>query len=850
MTIPSKHITDAADVLIKQLGHHGINRVGGTKWWQWRRKGAELKADWIEMRGDYNARKKENDKGRRIMLYVHGGAYFFGSVDEHRYQLQRHARKLRARVFAPRYRLAPQFPFPCGLQDCMAAYMYLLTVQDPSEIILAGDSAGGGMVVSMMVMLRDQSLPLPAGAVLISPWVDPTHSFPSVAGANKYDYIPAHGFMQRPSSAWPPPNDDEIQDIAEKAVSTAAGEALPRKSTQKERKSIEEEAVRGFAVYQHSTDNRAARENPNNPADSSNPDPRVVNTIPGPGHQLPIELDGKLIVLKDQIQMYTTNQLLSHPLVCPVLTPSLGGLPPVLILTGGGEILRDEQIYLAHKMAYPHKYPPGDIYLEEYDPDRTQLNKYNSTNVQLQVWDDLCHVAPTLSFTRPAKFMYRSVAQFGAWALARAQNTSIEITDDDNVSVITSGSNSDDESSEPLQKPSKEMMETHVPINVGKAGDPLPAFKNHMIRQRVDRHGNVYPLAPASELPGCQIAPSDVGVIKAGPVRKWLAAKGEWDRRYAREKRRVQKQRVRDMARGGSEGFGSGEQAPPSAVAGSRKRYDEAELKKQKKSYGLMLWSMFGSKHDEHTIEREEELEKTETRQRSTSTTKPGQPNDAVDGVLEEKQGNGVQRITSPDASGLRSRSRRRTVTITDRGQTEGQEDRADDDSQARVEGDGTGFGTHNRKESNMTSNSSHLAPGYVPANYKNKNLDQLRDTDRGSVSTSAANADAQSVSNLSTKAVFAAPGLLSRERKPTNASNLSMLATGQEDEDALGMRSEVASTMRPDTPISTRSNERLQSHQVEERPDKLRSPSTIAVVRAPGVVGEVDGEEVAKARR
>ena len=46
-----------------------------------------------------------------------------------------------------RYRLAPQFPFPCGLLDCLAAYLYLLTVQHPSEIVLAGDSAGGGMLV-------------------------------------------------------------------------------------------------------------------------------------------------------------------------------------------------------------------------------------------------------------------------------------------------------------------------------------------------------------------------------------------------------------------------------------------------------------------------------------------------------------------------------------------------------------------------------------------------------------------------------------------------------------------------------------------------------------------------------
>lgn len=50
-------------------------------------------------------------------------------------------------MFVARYRLAPQFPFPCGLHDCLAAYLHLLTVQDPTTIILAGDSAGGGMVI-------------------------------------------------------------------------------------------------------------------------------------------------------------------------------------------------------------------------------------------------------------------------------------------------------------------------------------------------------------------------------------------------------------------------------------------------------------------------------------------------------------------------------------------------------------------------------------------------------------------------------------------------------------------------------------------------------------------------------
>ncbi len=797
-----------------------------------------MKADWIEMRGDYNIRKQYNDRGRRVMLYVHGGAYFFGSVDEHRYQMQRHARKLRARVFAPRYRLAPQFPFPCGLQDCLAAYLYLLTVQEPTDIILAGDSAGGGMVVSMLVILRDRGLPLPAGAVLISPWVDLTHSFPSVAGGNEYDYIPAHGFMQRPSPSWPPPNDDEIQVIAEGAVSQIAGDGLPRKSIQQERKSVEQEAVQGFAVYHRSADNEAARENPNNPADESRDDPRAGNTISGPGHQLSIELDGKLIVLKDQIQMYTTNQLLSHPLVSPVLQSSLGGLPPLLILTGGGEVLRDEQIYLAHKAANPDRYPPGDAYLDEHDPERAQLRKYKPTSVQLQVWDDLCHVAPTLSFTRPAKYMYRSVAQFGAWALARAQNTSIEITDDDDVSIISSGSETDSENTNSSDKILKIKVEENQAGQVGKAGDPLPAFKNHMIRQRVNRHGVIYPLAPLHELPGLQLPSKDVGVIKPGPVMKWLAAKQEWDKKYSREKRRVQKQRVKEMAMGGSEGFGAGEQAPPSAMAGRRHKFEQGEEKGKKKSYGLMLWSMFGSKHDEHTIQREESrTEDKPTNNRTTSVSKVENDN----AVERKTSTRNRSKSNSSEKDANRSGSRRRTTTVTDAGQTEGWDNGYHKAGLQEAQNNSDPMHAHNT--SNMTDNSL-LGPKYYPAKFKNKNLDHLKD-DGASVTTTTGG-DVESLRNASTTAVFAAPGLLSRERKATNASSLSnsqqLLGSG-EDGNVDGMRSEVASTMRPDTPVSTRSNERLQSHQ-EGQLEHLRSPSAVAVMQVPGVVGVVDEEE------
>lgn len=215
--IPEDHLSKAADLLIDQLGPEGLRKVGGSKWWQWRKPKSPLKAEWIEMKADYRERRKRGDPGNRVMLYVHGGAYYFGSIDMHRYQIQRHARKLKARALAPDYRLAPQFPFPCGLQDCLATYLWLISQQKPSTVILAGDSAGGGMVLSMLVVLRDRGIPLPAGAVLISPWCDLTHSFPSVAEDCPLDYIPPTGFHHKPSIAWPPPDEEELKEMSKLA---------------------------------------------------------------------------------------------------------------------------------------------------------------------------------------------------------------------------------------------------------------------------------------------------------------------------------------------------------------------------------------------------------------------------------------------------------------------------------------------------------------------------------------------------------------------------------------------------------------------------------------------------------
>lgn len=460
----------------------------------------------------------------------------------------------------------------------------------------------------MLVILRDRGFPLPAGAVLISPWVDLTHSFPSLTGDASLDYIPVHGFLQRPSKSWPPPNSEDMEQMAMHAVENFVGTNLPRNSSQEVRRQTLQEAVQGFSVDQNPR-NINPVENPNNPAGSPGAGSRPGDTIPGAGHDLSIMIDGKIIQIKDQIQMYTTNQMISHPLVSPILQPSLGGLPPLLILTGGGELLRDEQIYLAHKAAHPSKYPPGESYLDEYPEARDTVEKWKPTDVQLQVWDDLCHVAPTLSFTRPAKYMYRSVAQFSAWALARSQSASIQILDDDEVSVISSGSDAESDTSK--FQPSQKHSQTEGGVaqgqatnteQVGKAGNPLPPFKNHMIRQRVDRHGNIYPLGPAATLPGLQMPTNEIGVIKPGPVLRYIEALGKWNSKFAKEKRKVQNERVKNMAKG-FEGFGGDEVPPPSALAGRRGRNAPKQKEEKKgRSWAMSLWSTWGSSHDEKTV--------------------------------------------------------------------------------------------------------------------------------------------------------------------------------------------------------------------------------------------------------
>ncbi len=109
----------------------------------------------------------------RVILYLHGGGYVIGSINTHRAMVSRIARASNARALAIDYRLAPEHPFPAAVDDTIAAYKWLLAQgYKPGKIVIAGDSAGGGLTIAALLAIRDAGLPMPACSVPISPWTD------------------------------------------------------------------------------------------------------------------------------------------------------------------------------------------------------------------------------------------------------------------------------------------------------------------------------------------------------------------------------------------------------------------------------------------------------------------------------------------------------------------------------------------------------------------------------------------------------------------------------------------------------------------------------------------------------
>jgi monoterpene epsilon-lactone hydrolase len=123
-----------------------------------------------------------------VVYYLHGGGYTIGSITSHRLLISRISRATGARALAVNYRLAPENPYPAGLEDALAGYRWLIaTGIEPSRITIGGDSAGGGLTLATLLALRDAGDPLPAAAILISPWTDLTSSGESIESRAELD---------------------------------------------------------------------------------------------------------------------------------------------------------------------------------------------------------------------------------------------------------------------------------------------------------------------------------------------------------------------------------------------------------------------------------------------------------------------------------------------------------------------------------------------------------------------------------------------------------------------------------------------------------------------------------------
>jgi epsilon-lactone hydrolase len=125
---------------------------------------AGLKSEWV---------KPAAGRNNAVLFYTHGGGYVSGSCSDHRSFVAKFVKGSGIPALLYEYRLAPEHPYPAAIEDTLAAYRWLLAEGvSASNIIIVGESAGGGLCLATLLALRDQGIPLPSGAVALSPWTD------------------------------------------------------------------------------------------------------------------------------------------------------------------------------------------------------------------------------------------------------------------------------------------------------------------------------------------------------------------------------------------------------------------------------------------------------------------------------------------------------------------------------------------------------------------------------------------------------------------------------------------------------------------------------------------------------
>jgi epsilon-lactone hydrolase len=133
----------------------------------------------------------EGANPEKLILYVHGGGYVSGSCSDHRSFVSKFAKITGITNLIYEYRLAPEYPFPAALDDSVKIYQWLLSTGfEPKNIVIAGESAGGGLTLAILLALKELDIPQPKAAVAISPWTDLTCSSDSYITKNKVSPAP------------------------------------------------------------------------------------------------------------------------------------------------------------------------------------------------------------------------------------------------------------------------------------------------------------------------------------------------------------------------------------------------------------------------------------------------------------------------------------------------------------------------------------------------------------------------------------------------------------------------------------------------------------------------------------
>jgi len=151
--------------------------------------------------------KIENADPEKAILYFHGGMYLIGSTKGHRVHVAKFVKGTGINALTFDYRLAPENPFPAGLNDAVDAYNFLLSQAfKPERILFVGDSAGGGLCLATLLALKDRNIPLPAVAAVLSPWTDLSLSGESYQ-QNKYSCVSTLGSPEYASAYYVGSND-------------------------------------------------------------------------------------------------------------------------------------------------------------------------------------------------------------------------------------------------------------------------------------------------------------------------------------------------------------------------------------------------------------------------------------------------------------------------------------------------------------------------------------------------------------------------------------------------------------------------------------------------------------------